>query len=156
MRKKLWLLPMLLITTREGAQNSSSIWNGTWTENIAQSKLHPPAAKSETIVIGPISDSMMVKFAVSGTAGDDKPIDLSYDGKADGTHYSVMSGGKEIGKAMYVRQSAHHYTAHIIYNDGRTVSQTLIMSKSNRTFTVQAHVTSTDATYDETGLWNKH
>jgi hypothetical protein len=155
MRTKLMVLPMLLAATVAGAQNPSSIWVGTWKLNVAQSKLRAPGAKNETGVIGPLADSLTVKYSITGTAGDDKPIDVAYDGKADGNHYSVMSGGKEIGKAMYVRKSSHEYTAHIIYNDGRTVSQTITMSKNDKTFTVQEHTTGSLGTYDETAVWNK-
>jgi hypothetical protein len=155
MQLRLGLLSLLLIGTAAGAQNSPSIWVGSWNLNVAQSKLHPPGVKNETITMIAPTDSLAVKWSATGTRGDGTQINVSYDGKADGNHYPLMSNGQEVGKIMYIRLSKGTNTAHFILNDGRAWTDTSVMSKDNKTFTVHRHATGSRGTYDETVVWNK-
>jgi hypothetical protein len=158
MLRKIALFPMLLVVSSlAGAQPPDSVWAGTWSLNVAQSKLHQPAAKQETAVIpvAPSGSTHIVKYTITGTAADGSPINLSFDGAADGKQYSVMSGAQEFAKAAYQRQSSHHYTAMFTYPNGRKASNTYVMASNGKRFTVQSHVTAPTGNYDESSVWDK-
>lgn len=159
MLKKAGLFPLLLLVSGlAGAQNQTpdTNWAGTWKLNVSRSKMHAPAVKQETAMIPAIQGATRtVKFSINGMSADDKPINLSFDGTADGKPYPIMSGTQQIGTAAYQRQSSHHYTVTFDYTDGRKVSQTLVMAPNGKSFTVQSHTKTATEAYDETDFWEK-
>ncbi len=129
---KFGLAPIPLVTTLVAPQNqpSKSAWVGTWTLNVAKSKVHPPGYKDETITVPPIgSDTLTVKWTITGTHGDGTPINLTYDGKFDGRPYPLMSNGRQVGTATYQRLSSHRHTNHFDFSNGTTYADTLTMAR---------------------------
>jgi hypothetical protein len=157
MLEKVGLFPLLmLVSTIAGAQAPDTVWAGTWTMNVAQSKLHQPAAKEEILKVEtPAGSERTVKYTITGTGADGKPINVSFDGVADGKPYPMKSNGQEIGKAVWQRRSSHHYTADETLSDGTTISNTFVMAQSGKRFTGQSQVTGPNASYDETVVWDK-
>ena len=129
---------------------------GTWNLDIAKSTLHAPAPQSETSTIKPsTTDTIATLYAITGTDGNGKPINLSFDGKVDGQHYPVMSNGEEVAKIAWRRSGPRQLSAHEILTDGTTVSATLTLAPDGKSFTVREHVVAKDGAYDQVELWDK-
>ena len=163
---KIGLFPVLLLASSlAGAQSPDSNWVGTWTLNVANSKLRPPVPRAEAVVIPvPGWSARAVKYTSTNTAGDGSSFNMSFDGVADGKPHPVMSDGKEIAKCAWHRRSSHHYTATFRYPDGRTATVAIVMAPDGKSYTFQSHVTaSTGQThitastgdYDETAVFHK-
>jgi hypothetical protein len=157
MLAKLGFLPLLLAGTLAGAQSTTDPWQGTWNLNVAASKLHdPPDYKTLTINVQPRGgDTLKVKWTMTGTRGDGTPIDLAYDGEADGTPHPIMGNGRQVGTASYSQVSAHKHSAHFDYITGRTISETVTLGQDGKRFTAQMHVTTKQGTYDQTTVFDK-
>jgi len=156
---------LLLASSLAGAQMPDSNWAGTWTLNVANSKLVPTIPKSEVVVIpAPGWSAHVVKYTISSTAGDGSSFNVSLDGAADGKPYPVMSDGKETARSAWHRRSSHHYTATFTYPQGTTVAVTIVMAPDGKRYTVQTHVTTSTGrahitaptdNYDETAVFDK-
>lgn len=158
MLKTVGLLPLLLfVGAIAGAQTPDTVWAGTWTLNVAQSTLHQPAAKEETLKVEtPAGSPPTVKYTITGTSGDGKAINVTFEGVADAKPYPVLSGGQAMGKAAWQRKSSHHYTVDETLSNGTTISTTFVMAQSGKRFTGQSQVTGPNGSYDETTIWDKH
>ena len=166
MLMKVGLLPVLLLASSlAGAQPPDSNWAGTWTLNVASSKLLPPLPKSEAVVIPtPGWSAQAVKYTSTHTTGDGSSFNMSFDGAADGLPHPVMSNGKEIAKSAWHRQSSHHYTATFTYPDRTTVTVAIIMAPDGKSYTFrthvtqatgQTHITAATGNYVETAFFDK-
>ncbi len=158
MRALSGLCLVVLVSSLARAQEdtSDSVWAGTWTLNVAKSKEHGPAPKTETVRIeAPGGQAHPVKHAVTGTNADGSPIDFTFDGKMDGNPYPVMSSGQEVAKAALRRQSSHHYTEEETSPDGTKASLTLIIAPNGKTATVREHSTGPTGQYDAMEVWEK-
>jgi hypothetical protein len=129
-------------------------WEGTWKMDLAKTKLHGPAPKEETITSSG-SAGGVVKYSISGTAADGKPIDESYDGKSDGKPYPFLAGGQKVADISYHRDSDHQYSSQGTAADGSTTAAKVTLSKDGKTLTVQEHVKSSQGEFDQTIVYNK-
>ena len=133
---------------------TSDPWAGTWKLDLAKTKLHGPAPKEETITSSGSADGV-VKYSISGTAADGKPIDESYDGKSDGKPYPFLAGGQKVADISYHRDSDHQYSSQGTAADGSTSLAKVTLSKNGKTMTVQEHVKSNQGEFDQTIVYNK-
>lgn len=148
----------VLVTSSAGAQGDASdaAWAGTWTVNFAKSTVPPPAPTSETAqVVAPGGQAHPVTFTITGTNADGSPINVTFDGKADGNPYPMTSGGQEIAKAVLRRQSSHHYTLQESYSDGTQALDSLTISPDGKVATVRGHTTGPNGPSDVTEIWEK-
>lgn len=157
--KKLAFLALALIATWAFAQKSDQAhrtdpWAGTWKFDAAKSKLQGPAPKEETVKSSGTAGST-VKYSITGTSADGKPINESYDGKSDGQPYPFLADGKEVAKISYHRDSAHQYTSHGAGSDGSTTTGTVTLSKDGKTLTIQEHVKTSQGEFDQTIVYTK-
>jgi hypothetical protein len=157
--KKLTFLAVILVGAWAFAQKTDKAakpdpWAGTWKLDVAKSKMHGPAPKEETVTSSGASGDI-VKYSISGTAADGKPIVESYDGKADGQPYPFIANGQEVAKISYHRDSDHQYSSHGTAADGSTTAGTVTLSKNGKTLTIQEHVKSTQGEFDQTIVYNK-
>ena len=159
MLKRLVLVALpILVGSLANAQNTTpdALWGGTWNLNVAASKLHQPAVKSETSrVETPTTTTRTVKYTLSGVGADGKPLNVTFDGVADGKPYPVMSNGQQAATVVWHRQSSTRYSAEETFPDGTKNSVTFVMAPSGKQFTGQSHVTGPSGTYDETTVWDK-
>jgi hypothetical protein len=166
MLMRIGLLPVtLLASSLAGAQMPDSNWAGTWTLNVANSRLLPPIPKSEAIVIpAPGWSAHAVKYISTNTAVDGSSFNMSFDGVADGLPHPVMANGKEMAKSVWHRRSSHHYTATFTYPGGTTVTVAILMAPDGKSYTFQTHVTAstgqthvtaTTGNYEETAVFVK-
>src|SRR5579862_968338 len=122
MRLRFTLLSVLVLvagTTAQGQPLTVKL-GGTWTLNIAKSKLHDAPPQSETLTVNPsTTDTIATRYAVTGTTNDGKPINVSFAGKVDGQHYPVMSDGQAIAKIAWRRTGARQFSGHEIAKIGR-------------------------------------
>jgi hypothetical protein len=156
--KKLTFLAVILIGSLLFGQGGSKAdpWAGTWKLDAAKSKLHGPPPKEETVKSeGTGADGTLVKYSISGVEADGKPFSQSYDGKADGKPYPAMSGGQEIAKISYHKDSDHQYTGNGTAADGTVSTSKVTLSKDGKTITVQEHVKGPQGEYDQTAVYNK-
>ena len=164
--KRFALLPAALISILVLAHNPSAFtrekdksakadpWAGTWKLDLAKTKLHGPAPKEETITSSG-SAGGVVKYSISGTAADGKPIDESYDGKSDGKPYPFLAGGQKVADISYHRDSDHQYSSQGTAADGSTTAAKVTLSKDGKTMTVQEHVKSSQGEFDQTIVYSK-
>jgi anti-sigma factor RsiW len=129
-------------------------WAGTWKMDLANSKLHGPAPKEETITSSG-SAGGVVKYSIGGTAADGTPINESYDGKSDGKPYPFLANGQKVADISYHRDSDHQYSSHGTAADGSTTAATVTLSKDGKTLTVQEHVKTSQGEFDQTIVYNK-
>ena len=158
MLAKLRFLPLLLAGTLAGAQSTTDPWQGTWNLNMSASKLHdPPDYKALTIDVQPRGgDTLKVKWTMTGNRGDGTPIDLTYDGEADGSpHPILMANGRQVGTATYKHLSERKHSAHFDYITGRKISETVTLAPDGKRFSAQMHVTTQQGTYDQTTVFDK-
>jgi len=138
------------------ASPNNSAWVGHWKLNVPASHIHAPGVKSETSEVPPNGgDTLAVKYMLTGMTGDNKPIDISFDGKADGRPYPIMSGGQQIGTAAWHRKNSHQYTVEETLPGNTKESATLDMMKSDKRFTVHSHITTPQGTFDDTSVWDR-
>lgn len=166
--KKLMFLAVVLIGAAAVAQNfafaqykdkgpaKSDPWAGSWKFDAAKSKLHGPAPKEETVTSQPNGpDGNTIKYAISGTSADGKPISESYDGKSDGQPYPFIANGQEVAKISYHKDSDHQYSSKGTGADGSTSAGTVTLSKDGKTITIQEHVKAAQGEFDQTIVYNK-
>jgi hypothetical protein len=159
--KKLTLLALILIgagawafAQKTDQAPNPDPWAGTWKLDVAKSKMQGPAPKEETVTSSGATGDV-VKYSISGTAADGKPIHESYDGKADGQPYPFIANGQEVAKISYHRDSDHQFSTHGTAADGSTTAGTVTLSKNGKTMTIQEHVKSTQGEFDQTIVYNK-
>jgi hypothetical protein len=157
--KKLALLAVVLMGASAFAQKTEKApkpdpWAGTWKLDVAKSKMRGPAPKEETVTSSGAAGDI-VKYSISGVAADGKPINESYDGKADGQPYPFIVNGQEVAKISYHRDSDHQYSTHGTVADGSTSAGTVTLSKNGKTLTIQEHVKATQGEFDQTIVYNK-
>lgn len=134
----------------------SNPWVGAWKMNVARSTLHPPGVASETMTIPPTgADTAAMKYTITGTTGDGRPIDISYEGKADGHLYPLMFNGRQIGTASYRRDAKHRIAADLQFSDGAESTETITLADDDKSFTVRQHVTGSHGTFDQTLVFDK-
>lgn len=166
--KKLMFLAVVLIGVLAFAQNFAFAqyqdkgpakpdpWAGSWKLDVAKSKLHGPAPKEETVTSQPTGpDGNTVKYSISGTSADGKPISESYDGKADGKPYPFIANGQEVAKTSYHKDSDHQYSSQGTGADGSTSAGTVTLSKDGKTITIQEHIKGAQGEWDQTIVYNK-
>jgi hypothetical protein len=159
--KKLALLAVILAGAWTFAQTADKAtkpdpWAGTWKLDVAKSKLHGPAPKEETVKSeGTGATGSDVKYSISGTSADGRPINESYEGKADGQPYPFIANGQEVAKISYHRDSDHQFTSHGASADGSTSTGTVTLSKDGKTITIQEHVKGTQGEFDQTIVYEK-
>ncbi len=73
---------------------------GTWTLNVAKSKIVPGAPKNDTVTYTMVGDR--VKITVVGTDGAGKPARNEWTGKFDGKNYPV-TGDSTLDARSYTR-----------------------------------------------------
>jgi hypothetical protein len=154
-----------LVSGCTGAQGdvSDSVLAGTWAMNVARSKA--PAWKSKVYESAPKPEMLhieaaggqthAVKYTETGTHADGSPIEVTFDGKADGKPYPLTSSnGQEIATIILRRQSSHHYAEDESLSDGTKASLTWTIAPNGKVMTIQAHSTRPDD-HDETTVWDK-
>jgi hypothetical protein len=137
-------------------QPAGDLWAGVWELDIARSTFHGPAPQREIITIAPTGpDTLAFKYSVTGVGTDGSPINVTYDGRADGKPHPHLVSGKEADQASYVRESSRRMTCQFSRSDGAIGTETITLSSDGRTFTVHQHVKGPKGEYDETHVFEK-
>ena len=98
----------------------SASWSGTWSLNVASSKLSAPAGKrSETRVYVVKGNKLSVKATGTDNAG--KPVKYSYSGAFDGRPYPMI--GNPVGDSI-VLTLVNPLKANIMVKKGKIVTAT--------------------------------
>lgn len=134
------------------AQNAQSVpdpWIGTFKLDASQSQLHGPAPKEETVQIESV-DQGPIRYTVSGTDAEGKPLLESFDGKADGQTYPVAVNGLEGARMSLTRVSDREYTGQGTMADGTPISEKISLSPDGKTITIVRQSTGGKAPFTET------
>jgi hypothetical protein len=139
------------------AQNAQSVpdpWVGTWKLDPSQSQFHNPAPQEETVQVQSASQGD-IKYTLSATDAQGKPVLESYDGKADGQAYPVSINGVEGGKMGYRQVSERQYAGQGTMADGTTVTSTVTLSPDGKIFVIKSHSSGSKGEFDETATFVK-
>ncbi len=159
--KKLAVFALILVgalafAQKDKAASTSDPWAGTWKFDAAQSKLHNPAPREETVTSAPTgADHMTVRYDIRGKAADGRAINESYDGKADGKAYPLIVDGKETARISYTRDSDHQYTGQSTGADASTSTSVVTLSEDGKTITIKEHVKDKTGEYDQVVVYHK-
>jgi hypothetical protein len=151
--KKIALLILTLgCLTALSAQDTQSVadpWVGTWKLDASQSQFHTPAPRDETVQIESVNQGP-IRYTVSGTDAEGKPLLESFDGKSDGQTYPVAVNGYEGARMSMTRVSDREYTGQGTMADGTPVTQKITLSPDGKTITIQRQSTGSKGSVSET------
>ncbi|HEY6271081.1 MAG TPA: hypothetical protein VIX19_03695 [Terriglobales bacterium] len=151
--KKIALLVLTLgFTIAISAQNTQSVadpWVGTWKLDASQSHFHNPAPQQETVQIESLNQGP-IRYTVSGTDAEGKPLLESFDGKADGQTYPVAVNGFEGARMSLSRVSDREYTGQGTMADGTPITEKISLSPDGKTITIQRDSTGNKGSFSET------
>ena len=156
--KKITLLILALgclaALSAQNAQSVSDPWVGTWKLDASQSQFHTPAPQEETVQIESVNQGP-IRYTVSGTDAQGKPLLESFDGKADGQTYSVAVNGLEGARMSLARVSDLEYTGQGTMADGTPISQKITLSPDGKTITIMRQSTGSQGSFSETVVFVK-
>lgn len=156
--KKIALLILTLgcfmALSAQDTQSATDPWVGTWKLDSSQSQFQGPAPKDETVQIESVNQGP-IRYTISGTDAQGKPLLESFDGKSDGQSYPVSVNGYEGGRMSLTRVSDHEYTGQGTLADGTPVTQKITLSPDGRTITVQSQGKSNQGSFSNTAVFVK-
>jgi hypothetical protein len=154
--KRIALLILALgAVTALAAQTSQSVadpWVGTWKLDVAQSQFHTPAPREETVQIESVNQGP-VRYTVSGTDAEGKPLLESFDGKSDGQPYPVSVNGLEGARMSLTRVSDHEYTGQGAMADGTPITEKISLSPDGKTITIVRQSSGSKGSASETAVF---
>ena len=139
------------------AQDTQSVpdpWVGTWKLDASQSQFQSPAPQSETVQIESVNQGP-IRYTISGTDAQGKPLLESFDGKSDGQSYPVSINGYEGGRMSLTRVSDREYTGQGALADGTPLTQKITLSPDGRTITVQSQGKTAQGAFTNTVVFVK-
>lgn len=158
MTKRLVLIALLFSGSLALAQAKKAApadpWVGQWKLETSKSKFHDPGPKEETLTVDSANNDA-VKFSMKGTAADGSAYTEAYDGKPDGTPYPLTRNGQEVAKISYHRNNDHSSSGNATVADGSTFTESVTLSKDNKTITVKQHHIVKTGNYDDVIVFTK-
>jgi hypothetical protein len=137
----------------KAVQNAKlSPWVGTWKMDTAQSKLHGPVPKEETLTIETAGVDH-IKYSIH-SVGQDSEYTLAYDGKPD-TSSAVLMNGQPAGTATYHRVTSQKYTGKAAMGKSLTTDETISLSPDKKKVTVRIQAKSDKEQYEEIAVYTK-
>lgn len=157
--KKIVLLILALVgcflaVSAQEPQSVADPWVGTWTLNASQSQFQTPAPQSQTVQIESVNQGP-IRYTISGTDAQGKPVLESFDGKSDGQPYPISVNGYEGGRMSLTRVSDREYTGQGTLADGSPVTQKITLSPDGKTITVQSQGKSNQGAFNNTVVYVK-
>ena len=129
-------------------------WVGQWKLDEQKSKFHNPGPKEETLTVD-AANAEAVKYSTKGTGPDGVAYTEQYDGKPDGQDYPLTRDGQEVAKISYHRDSDHSSSGKGSTADGATWTETVTLSKDNKTLTVKQHFSTKGGEFDNIVVFHK-
>jgi hypothetical protein len=128
--------------------------SGTWKLNVEKSDFGKrPKPKSATLKLEHKEPS--IKYTVTGTAGDGKPMKIDFSGTLDGKDYPVH-GSPFAAKSNATRVNNSTTKGVSTSSDGKTVeTYTVTISKDGKTLTRKATVKGPDGEFTTLAIYDK-
>ena len=133
-----------------GAVNTT----GTWKLNVEKSDYGKrPKPKEVTVTIEHKEPSL--KYTVTGTDGEGKPLNIQFSGAIDGKEYPLI-GSPNVAKVSVKRINDRTTEAVGKSGDGKVVENvTVAVSADGKTFTRTAKITSPEGSFTMKGVYEK-
>jgi hypothetical protein len=147
-------LGCFLAVSAQDTQTATDPWVGTWKLDASQSQFQTPAPQSETVQIESVNQGP-IRYTLSGTDAQGKPLLESFDGKSDGQPYPISVNGYEGGRMAFTRVSDREYSGQGTLADGTPVTQKISLSPDGRTITVQSQGKSKQGGFSDTVVYVK-
>lgn len=147
-------LACFMALSAQDTQSATDPWVGTWRLDASQSQFQTPAPKDETVQIESVSQGP-IRYTISGSDAQGKPLLESFDGKSDGQSYPISVNGYEGGRMSLTRVSDREYTGQGTLADGNPVTQRITLSPDGRTITVQSQGKSNQGSFTNTVVFVK-
>ena len=131
-----------------------SNFSGTWKLNVEKSDSGKrPKPKDATLTIEHKDPS--IKFSITGTAGNGKPMKIEFSGSVDGKEYPVV-GSPYSSKLAITRVNDSRTKGVATSADGKTVeTYTVTLSKNGKTLTRKGIVKGPDGEFKTLHIYEK-